>query len=246
MIVPATWSIPPALRQRIGVTTYGRQRAIVEGEDLVLVLHRAPRPDESEREGVLFWRDARGEWHATRGPAGATGLKRFVQSYGEAEVALSERFEAAQTTDALFDILAELTPLVRAARNLYGALQTGREAIGADPALIEARDLAYDAQRNVELLLEDVRNAIHYRTAREAEEQARSGRESARAAHRLNVLAALFLPVTALASLVGMGLEPGWDPRQPGLFWIVLGIAVVLGLATKAWVLSDPKDRSKP
>ena len=46
MIIPPTWSLPEAIRVRLGQTTYGRQRAMFEEGHLLLVLHKPPGPDE--------------------------------------------------------------------------------------------------------------------------------------------------------------------------------------------------------
>ena len=128
---------------------------------------------------------------------------------------------------------------VLAKRNLQ---PDAREAIKGDPYIIEMRDLAYDAERNIDLLLEDVRLGIQYRTAREAEKQAKSGQEALRASHRLNVLAALCLPVTALASVFDMNFVHPLDDKNPIHWWLVLGAGVVLGLGVKTWVTAKERE----
>lgn len=240
MIIPPTWSLPEAIRVRLGTSTYGRQRAVVEEEQLVLVLHKPPGPDDVKREGVLFWRSPGGEWQCNRGGPGVGGVKRHVQSYAELEAKLTADFEQATTLDALFDVVAALTPLVRASRNQHAAIQAAREAVKSDPALVELRDLAYEVERNLELLLEDARNEIQYRTAREAENQVRFSREALHASHRLNTLAALFFPLTAITSLFGMNFSHGLSTNKPALFWLVFAIGVGLGLGMKSWVVASP------
>lgn len=245
MIIPPTWALPEAIRIRLGQTTYGRQRAIVEDGHLLLVLHKPPGADDSGREGVLFWRTPAGEWLWNRGGAGPGALKRHVQTYSEIETKLTDDYEKAADTKTLFDLVEALTPLTRAARNMHQALQAARDAIQNDPFLIEMRDLGYEVERNFDLLFEDVRNAIQYRTAREAEEQARLSKEALRASHRLNTLAALFFPLTAVASIFGMQLAHGLNERDPSLFWIIFAVSVGLGLGMKNWVLRSPKE-NKP
>lgn len=242
MIIPPTWSLPETIRIRLGTSTYGRQRAIVEEGHLLLVLHRPPGPDERSREGLLFWRNPGGEWHFSRGGPGPGALKRHVQSYLEIEGKLTRSYEEAADVNALFDLVEALTPLVRAARNMYQALQTARDAIKNDAFLIEVRDLAYDAERNLELLLEDVRNAIQHRTAREAEQQAKLAKEALQASHRLNILAALFFPLTALASLFGMNLAHGLNSDSVITFWLVSVVSIGLGFAIKGWVLGGARE----
>lgn len=241
MICPPTWNLPPSLRQRLGQTTYGRQRAIVGEGHVLLVLHKPPGPGEAKREGVLFWRNPAGEWQFNRGGPGPGGLKRHLQSYGELETKLFADYEAAADTAALFGVLEALTPLVRAAHNLHEALQTAREATGPDPFVIEMRDVAYDLDRNLTVLMEDVRNAIQYRTAREAEAQAALGRQALQASHRLNILAALFFPLTAIASLFGMNLAHGFSEDSPAIFWTVTAGAIAVGFILLTWVLARPR-----
>src|SRR5689334_22098541 len=70
MIIPPTWNLPDAARARLGRTTYGRQRAIFAEGHLLLVLHKPPGPDDTDREGVLFWRNPAGDWQCNRGGPG--------------------------------------------------------------------------------------------------------------------------------------------------------------------------------
>jgi hypothetical protein len=244
MIIPPTWSLPDAIRIRLGQSTYGRQRAIIEEGHLLLVLHKPPGPDDRGREGVLFWRNPAGEWQCNRGGPGPGGVKRHVQTYSELEGKLTAEYERGLDLNALFDLVETLTPLVRSARNLHQALQTAREGIKQDPFLIELRDLSYEPMRNLELLSEDVRNAIHHRTAREAEAQASLSRQALQASHRLNILAALFFPLTAVASLFGMNLAHGLSEHKVAIFWVVAAVSIGLGIAMKSWVLA--KSAEKP
>ena len=246
MIIPPTWSIPDALRARLGQNTYGRQRAIFEEGHLLLVLHKPPGPDDNTREGVLFWRNPAGDWQFNRGGPGSGSLKRHVQSFAEIEQRLTQEYEQASGITALFDALEALTPLARTARNMHQAMQNAREAVKADGFILEMRDLAYEVERNFDLLLEDVRHAIQLRTAREAEEQAKLGRQALQASHRLNILAALFFPLTAIASLFGMNLAHGLSEHSPANFWLVLALGVGLGFAMKSWVLAKSDDQPAP
>lgn len=236
MIIPPTWNLPEPIRARVGQNTYGRQRAIIEEGHLLLVLHKPPGPDDAGRDGVLFWRNPAGEWQFSRGGPGISGLKRHVQSYAEIEAKLTEAYEQATEVTALFDVMESLTPLLRAARNMRQALQAAREGMRDERGLIEIRDQGDEVERNLELLAEDVRNAIQHRMARDSEAQARASHEALRASHRLNVLAALFFPLTAITSLFGMSFSRGMDESIPWLFWAVLLIGVTLGLVMKRWV----------
>ncbi|HUF61468.1 MAG TPA: hypothetical protein VMN36_05285 [Verrucomicrobiales bacterium] len=242
MIIPPAWSLPESIRIRLGTSTYGQQRAIVEEGHLLLVLHKPPGPDDSKREGVLFWRSPEGEWQCNRGGPGIGGVKRHVQDYAGLETKLTADFERAMTLDGLFEVVAALTPLVRASRSQHAAIQAAREAVKGDVALIELRDQAYEVVRNLELLLEDARNEIQFRTAREAENQARLGRAALHASHRLNTLAALFFPLMAVTSLFGMNFAHGFDAGSPLIFWAIFFLGVALGFVMKGWVLARPRE----
>ena len=241
MIIPPTWNLPDTIRARLGANTYGRQRAIIEEGHVLIVLHKPPGPDDRTREGVLFWRNTAGEWQCNRGGPGPGGLKRHVQSYVDLEGKLTQDYEAATGSNAFFDLLEALTPLNRAARSMHAALQAAREAVKQDAFIIEVRDLAYEAERNFDLLVEDVRNAIHHTTAREAEIQAQASKEALTASHRLNILAALFLPLTAITSLFGMNFAQGLDEKIPLLFWLIFAGGVAIGVVIKSWVTAKPK-----
>lgn len=246
MIVPPTWYLPESISVRLGQSTFGRQRAIVENGHLLLILHKPPGPNDRSREGLLFWRNPSGEWQFSRGGPGPGALKRHVQSYAELEAKLTHQYEQAQTIISLFDLVEAITPLLRAARNMYQALQVARDSISDDVFLIEMRDTASDIERNLELLLEDTRNEIQQRTARKAEEQAELSAAALQASHRLNILAALFFPLTAIASIFGMNLAHGLSPTSPIVFWIVLLIGCSLGFGLKTWVLAKAKPPALP
>ena len=68
------------------------------------------------------------------------------------------------------------------------------------------------------------------RKVRYYEAQAATARQMAATAHRLNLLAALFLPLTALASVFGMNFNSGLEDSV-ALFWSVCGVGVAMGLA---------------
>ena len=245
MIIPPTWTLPEAMKARLGENTYGRQRAIVEEGHLLLVLHQPPAADESRREGVLFWRNPAGGWQWSRGGSGLGPLKRHVQGYGELEAKLSHEYETTPSLRSLFDLMEALTPLTHAAHNMHWALQAAREAFKTDRFLIEMRDLAYEVDRNFSLLMKDVKHAVQCRTAREAEEQAHIGREAVRASHRLNRLVALFLPLTAIASIFSMQLRHGLNQNDPKIFYIVLILGVSLGFGVKSWVMAKEKEEAR-
>lgn len=237
MLIPPDWNIPDELRQRLGQSSYGRQRSLAAGGHILLVLHKPPGPSDATREGVLFWRNPEGEVRCNRGGDGEHALRSHVASYGEAEHSLNREYESSPQLPRLFDLLDALAPLSRAARNMHSALQAARETAGQDELLIDVRNAAYEVERNLELLTEDTRNAIQQRVSRDTEDQAKLGREALQASHRLNILAAVFFPLTAMASIFGMNFTHGLDQTSPAVFWVVLACGVAAGIAVKGWVV---------
>ena len=242
MIIPPTWNLPESIKSRLGQNTFGRQRAVAEEGHILLILHKPPGADDLRREGVLFWRDPAGNWLSGRSNSGAQALSAHVQNYADLDVAMAQKFEKANDTKSLHELLGAVTPLARAAHNMHAALQDAREAVKGDKTIIELRDRAYEVDRNLDILVHDIQHAIAYRAAREAEEQNRLTREALRASHRLNVLAALFLPLTAIASIFSMDLKHGLNRDSVLLFWLVAAASIAIGIGVKEWVLA--KDSS--
>lgn len=236
------WGLPESIKSRIGRGNFGRQRAIHGDGQLLVVLHKPPDGDGGGRDGVIFWRNGRGEWRSSVGETGSGAILRHVQVFADAMNSMAQDAERVRGLAELFDALELLTPLSRTARNLNGALQDGRETCAGDAGFIEAADLAYEVDRGFDLLLQDVRNDIHYQTAREAESHGKTGREALRASHRLNIMAAIFFPITAIAGLLGMNLSHGLDPSRPAYFWAVLVLGGILGYAAKSWVLGPGEE----
>ena len=83
------------------------------------------------------------------------------------------------------------------------------------------------------------RNGLEFEMARAAEKQARTGEAAARAGHRLNIMAALFFPITAVARVFGINMPLGIESAPKWLGWGVLAAALALGIATLWWVLSS-------
>lgn len=236
MIIPLDWTLPESVTSRLGQRTAGRQRIIHEDDHLLLILHKPPAPEDTTREAVIFWRAPDGNWRWSRGPNGTAALNAHLQSYADREAALNAAADKAEDTHTLYELLGELTPLVRAARNMQAAIQSARDAVKNEKLLIDSRDRAYDIERNLDLLLEDVRNMIQYRSVREAEVQNRLAAEALRASHRLNVLAAIFLPLTAISGVFGMNLATGLNQKNGLIFWVIAAASMLLGFILKGWV----------
>ena len=96
------------------------------------------------------------------------------------------------------------------------------------------RNLASTVERTAELLKEDATYSLEYFMAKQAESQALAG-------HRLNLIAAIFFPILAFASIFGMNLEHGFDHEAPWLFWLFVAIGIVIGMVLASLVFRTHK-----
>ena len=236
-MIPSTWELPPEITSRFGEST-GRQRFMEHAGHLLLVLHKVPEPESNERQGVLFWRRPDGGWETSEKGAGLSGLKEHVVAYATAVEGLDSELDSTRDADGLFRILSITAPVQRAAKNLHRVLQAAREAAAADREIITLRDQAEGVERTADLLRIEARNALDFDIARRAEDQAAKSEEISLAAHRLNILAALFLPITAVSSVLGVNLPTGMeDWITPSKFWMLMGLSLLLGLFLKGRIV---------
>ena len=106
-----------------------------------------------------------------------------------------------------------------------------------DRRLVTARDDAYALERAAELLMSDTRNSFDLHVAKQTEVMTRQGHELAVSGHRLNLLAAMFLPMATLASVLGMNLKTGLENSDPPyLFLAALALGAFLGFVLKLWL----------
>jgi len=238
MPLPYDWALPDKIKERFGLKSTGRQRAMFADGHLLLVLHRLPKHETHQREGIFFWRKSNGDWEYSLGGEGLAMLRRHLRTYDTAEERFRSEYEKAATAEDYFHILETLPPLRHAAKNLHATLQSAREAVHEDRDIIDLRDWAYDIERSLDLLYEDTRNALDFNIARKAEEQARLSRQELQTAHRLNVLAAIFFPITAIASIFGMNLPSGLEGSPSWLFWFIFLAGIGLGFWIREWVLT--------
>ena len=233
-LLPKTWQVPQIILTRLGDRP-GRQRAMLEEGHLLLVLHGPPKPDEDLREGRYFWREPDGNWHTTLAGSGLAAMQEHIGEFSKLVDAQEKAEEVADIAEDYFKVLRDLTPLKRTIQHLHSTLQHARELVRSDRMLITCRDDAYVLDREAELLHADTKNSLDYYIARQSEAQARQGHEMAQSAHRLNILAAIFLPLATLASLLGMNIPHGLEEsKAPGVFLIVLAVGLVLGLLLTA------------
>lgn len=206
----------------------GKQRAMVEAGHLLLILH--PVPGEGSAQARLFWRAPDGAWKAAGLGSGIGALEQHVGEFELHVDDVEEKLGRAASAQEWFEVLKLATPLQRTVHHLAAALQAAREAV-EDRALIDLRDRAVELERTLDLLTVEARDALDFVAAQKAETQAQHSLELARESHRLNVVTAVFLPITALASIFSMTMRSGLETwGAPWTFWGVVAGGVVLGL----------------
>jgi hypothetical protein len=238
-LLPADWTVPASLRNRLGATA-GRQRMLEGDGHLVLVLHAPPAADETARRGRYFWRAPDGAWRAAPKAERVATLQQHLEEYG-AEIEHAEQAEdVARDARDYFELLDRLAPLARATRNMYETLQQARDTVREDRHLILARDQAYDLTRRADLLYADARNGLDFAVAWQAEQQAESSYQMAVATHRLNLLVAFFFPIATLMTVFGANLRhglEGWDQANGPLpLLATLGAGLFCGILLTGFV----------
>jgi hypothetical protein len=229
-ILPATWDIPAAIRERLG-DKVGRQRAMTAEGHLLLVLHKPPKAGDNDRQGRFFWRKPDGSWQSNDLGPGAAAISRHLVEYSELVEKFDRQEESATTVDEMFKIIEAMSPLQRSTRNLHSALQEARTLIAGDRDLINLRDRAYEIERAAELLLAEVQTALEFALAKKTEEQTAAAHQMALASHRLNLLAAFFFPIVTLCSIFSVSLRHGLDDLIPApfAFLSVIGFGLIMG-----------------
>jgi Mg2+ and Co2+ transporter CorA len=241
--IPHNWEVPQIFRDRFG-TRAGRQRVMSHEGHLLIVLHDIPNPDEPDvRNAKLFWRKPDGTWRASgSGATNIAALKGHVEGFDAATDVLEAKVDKAARAKDWFDILHVASPLLRTARNMSKALQEARDLAKNDRDLIAVRDTAQEIERTAELIHSHARDGLDFTVAKNAEENAQNTAHVIESGHRLNLITAMFLPITALGSLLGMNLIHGFETwQQPWAFWVVALAAFIVGFIVRT---SLPKPKS--
>ena len=225
-LLPAAWQVPASIRNRLGREA-GPQRAMYEEGHLLLILHEVPPADGPERKPAFFWRNPAGEWKTSRYILACGNLTDYLKTFEDRLLKLDADETAASTAAQQHEVLEAAAPVLRAVRGVHRALQQAREMVKEDRELINHRDRAAALERTAELLVQDAQFGLSFIAARQSESQAESARRMAATAHRLNILAAVFLPLTAVASLLSMEVHAGVPDTQENFWMIVAGTALV-------------------
>ncbi|MGB0560296.1 MAG: CorA family divalent cation transporter [Spirulinaceae cyanobacterium] len=238
MKLPPSWALPAAIKSRLGQRSAGKQRAMVAEEHLLLILHKAPIPGQRDRIPAFFWREPSGRWHSAGSKYGLQPLHQHLQAYTQAEAELSQQYEQAHCAEDYFALLEAMTPLRLATQNLHRALQAAREGIADDVEIIDLRDWAYELERSLDVMHENAKNALDFRLAQRAEEQTQLSMKAVELGNRLNILAAIFFPLTAVSCVFGMNLISGLEGKAITPFWLMVLGGIGLGFWVRRWVLT--------
>ncbi len=240
--IPHNWQVPQVFRDRMGAHA-GRQRCMTADGHVLIVLHDVPDPGRRQRrDATLFWRAPDGKWSCSAGgPQTIAPLQQHVQAFLDAATHHEQLLEQAVTADDWYALVHATVPLARATANMRDALQEARDAAKLDKALITVRDLAIDAARAFELIHVHAKEGLDYTSAKRAEEQSKNAEHMLVSAHRLNLIAAVFLPVTAFATLFGMNLRSGLEGvGDPWAFWVLVAVSLLCGLIIKSSLPRPP------
>ncbi len=228
--LPTAWAVPEEFRNRLG-SHVGRQRMMCEGDQVLLVLHAPPMPDEDERHGRFFWRKADGIWVSDQFGEGPDSIMTHLDQYDQRLGELEKLEDQAKSAEDHFLILEALSPLHRAIRNMHLVIQELRKRHPEAREVINMRDQAYDLERMAELLATGTKNSLDYKIARSAEEQAVASDRMAVSSHRLNMLVAFFFPLATITTVFGMEIRSGLEKLpQPTTFMAVIGIGLLMGV----------------
>ncbi len=251
-LLPADWAVPQIFKDRLGDGP-GRQRTMVADGHVLLVLHKAPDVRQNTRHARVIWRGPDGTWKCNDGTEGMVALKQHLAEYDEVLISLDAAEHDAAGQRQYIQVLTRLAPVLRAARHLHSALQEARDACKTEKAIVNARDHAYRLERTIELLMSDARGSLDLAQLEQAEKQATSNESMAKAAHRLNMLAALFLPLATLSGILGVSFDhpgkdgntllPLWKPEYLG-FWMMVTVGLVAGLVIAGLVSQNKRGES--
>jgi len=239
--IPHNWQVPKIFRDRMG-SHGGRQRCMAAEGHILVVLHDPPDPNKRiHREARIFWREPSGAWHASAGgPPTIVPLRSHVEAYAEAAARYEQLAQKASTADEWYALIYAAGPLARTTKNLAAALQEARDAAKDDRELITVRDAASDVARAFELLHAHALEGLEYIQAKHAQYQVRNAEHMLASAHRLNLIAALFLPMTAIAGIFGMNFHSGLEVLGTSVFWAVVAATLLLGLIVRASLPRPP------
>lgn len=225
--LPKNFEIEESLRDQLSSRS-GTQRFLVGEREALLIVHEVPEPKVPEREALVFWRQADGIWLGPGGSGGLGEMSKLCDRYQSVIDEYEALIEDTEEVTQVFEIIRHAAPIARSMRNLLAALEAAVPADEENRTLIGLRDRVREMQRAAELLYHDSKLTLDFWQAESAEEHQQAAERLNSIAFRLNLMAGFFLPLVAVAGLLGMNVEiPGF--LQPW-FWLILGAGLLLGV----------------
>lgn len=244
-LIPPNWQLPIEFRRRLGRSA-GRQRLMNHEGQLLIVTHDVPGPDEDSRQGILFWFDSESQWKSSNGEPGAVAIENLLSKYEKRIEGLDQAEFKAKISEDYLPVLEQLAPISRSIRNLRDVLQDARKAAPDLVELIDFRDRAYALSRTAELTYQYAKDSMDVAIVKRAEEQASASDRMSAAAHRLNIMAALFFPLATLSGVFGTTLTDGWSwAKTADPFIVFLAVGLVSGIVLTYFVGSEQKSPPK-
>ena len=244
--IPHNWDVPQVFRDRFG-TRAGRQRVMHADGHILIVLHDVPNPDDPDTLNArVYWRKPDGTWKSQGSSAtNIAALRAHVETFVGVIDALEQKAARAARAKDWFEIMHHAAPLHRMVRNQSAALAEARDLAKTDKELIAVRDTAQENERSIELINHHARAGLDYTIAANAEASAKGTEHVVESQHRLNLIAATFLPITAISALLSMNLKHGLESyNAPYAFWAVAAGAFLLGLIVRASLPGKKRDAS--
>ncbi len=231
--IPHNWEVPTVFRDRFGARA-GRQRVMSADGHLMIILHDVPRSNV-DPVARLYWRRPDGSWKSSGSSAtNINALRAHVDEFVTAIDELEMRATRAVLAKEWFAIMHEVSPLHRTVLAQSATLQEARDLMKDDRDLISIRDSAQENERAVELITTHARAGLDYTIAQAAENNAHATEHVVQSQHRLNLIAATFLPLSALGALLGSNLESGLERwNAPYAFWVVMAAALLIGIIVR-------------
>ena len=165
----------------------------------------------------------------------------MVDGYNKQLEDYSEQLEQAHNSENYYSIIRGIFPFHRTARNFLLVLSEALQYMPDSETLDQADSRMLEIQRNSEYLMEEAKLGMEYTMAQRMEHQTELSNQLAKSGDSFNLLAAIFLPITAIAAIFGMNFDHG-IANKPVYFWVIIILGLILGVFTR--ILMTLKRRS--
>lgn len=226
--IPETFDLCEDLRDQLGSRS-GTQRFVEGGGEALMILHEVPEPKVPEREPLVFWQNKEGAWIGPDGNPGLKKLSELLNRYQDAIDAHEALIDETEDINELFAIIRHAGPIARSMRNMLTVLESAVKFDDDNPVLRGYRERIGEIQRASELLYQDSKLTLDFWQAESSEEHQKAAERLNSIAFKLNLMAGFFLPLVAVAGLLGMNVTIP-DFLNP-LFWAIIILGMILGIS---------------